>query len=510
MKIKALLYICAVLLIVEPVFSFEFKRASTFEDAYKATCRVNVSGARGTGTFNGVDVENNRALILTNCHVVGNNSRATLDFWTNGTRESVEGRVVARYYDARKPADFALIAVDVDALARVNPPFVALSGCDGTPGENSFIISAGAPKGRFVQAWTGRTLEYFNGRTIEFKPGPVPGQSGSAIISRINGELWQTGILTWLIGTEGSDESKGGAIPISILYECLKGTTSAAHGGEVIPPGAVECSEKYEAPAIIEFTAKDCPPCRDALKDVESLRNGGARVYVYDVATTAGAEMVERYKIDRTPTWLVVDEGWNEKARCVGVGHVQELLKTFKDLQKNTAPKLDVEDFRTRAPVYDGGDAVGFFDDADNKWRDRLKNKGEEEEEEGDAGPAPVCPSCPIKKNPSTGLQGGGASALTEGVTSAINNLGGRVADGVLDVLGEKLKALRFVLLCFGAAAGAVGCFFYDVAKFIFFRAIKKPLLTMLKAYARAVTSQGEDEAAPTDGKRTKTPKNGG
>lgn len=510
MKIKALLYICSVFLVVEPVFSFEFKRAATFEDAYKATCRVNVNGARGTGTFNGVDVENNRALILTNCHVVGNNQRATLDFWTNGTRESVEGRVVARYYDARKPADFALIAVDVDALARVNPPFVALSGCDGTPGENSFIISAGAPKGRFVQAWTGRTLEYFNGRTIEFKPGPVPGQSGSAIISKINGELWQTGILTWLIGTEGSDESKGGAIPISILYECLKGTTSAAHGGEVIPPGAVECSERYEAPAIIEFTAKDCPPCRDAVKDVESLRNGGARVYVYDVATTAGAEMVERYGVDRTPTWLVVDEGWNEKARSVGVGHVQDLLKAFKELQKDIAPKLDVEDFRARAPVYDGGDAVGFFDDADSRWRDRL-NKSKGEEEDGDAAPVPACPTCPIKKNPSIGLQqGGGTSALLENVTSAINNLGERVADGVLDVLGEKLKALRFVLLCFGAAAGAVGCFFYDVAKSIFFRAIKKPLLTMLKAYARAVTSQGEDEAAPTDGKKTKTPKNGG
>lgn len=508
MQIKTLLYICAVLLIVESAFSFEFKRAETFEDAYKATCRVNVNGARGTGTFNGVDVANNRALILTNCHVVGNNSRATLDFWTNGTRESVEGRVVARYYDARKPADFALIAVDVDVLARVNPPFVALSGCDGTPGENSFIISAGAPKGRFVQAWTGRTLEYFNGRTIEFKPGPVPGQSGSAIISKINGELWQTGILTWLIGTEGSDESKGGAIPISILYECLKGTTSAAHGGEVIPPGAVECSESHEAPAIIEFAAKDCPPCRDAVKDVETLRNGGARVYVYDVATAAGGEMVERYKVDRTPTWLVVDEGWNETARRVGVGHVQELLKTFKDLQREIPPKVNVEDFRTRAPVYDGGDAVGFFDDADNKWRDRLKNKGEEEEEEGDA--APVCPSCPIKKNPSTGLQGGGASALTEGVTSAINNLGGRVADGVLDVLGEKLKALRFVLVCFGAATAALGAFFYDILKIIFLRVIKKPLLTMLKAYARAVVSSDEDEVAPTDAKKTKTPKNGG
>lgn len=506
MKIKALLYICAVFLIVEPVFSFEFKRAATFEDAYKATCRVNVNGARGTGTFNGVDVENNRALILTNCHVVGNNQRATLDFWTNGTRESVEGRIVARYYDARKPADFALIAVDVDALARVNPPFVALSGCDGAPGENSFIISAGAPKGRFVQAWTGRTLEYFNGRTIEFKPGPVPGQSGSAIISKINGELWQTGILTWLIGTEGSDESKGGAIPISILYECLKGTTSAAHGGEVIPPGAVECSEKYEAPAIIEFTAKDCPPCRDAVKDVETLRNGGARVYVYDVATAAGAEMVERYGVDRTPTWLVVDEGWNEKARRVGGGHSQELLKTFKELQKDTAPKLDVEDFRSRAPVYDGGDAVGFFDDADSVWRDRLKkNKGEEED--GDA--APACPSCPIKKNPSTGLQGGGASALTEGVTSAINNLGGRVAHGVLDVLGEKLKALRFVLVCFGAATAALGAFFYDLLKIVFLRVIKKPLLTMLKAYARAVVSRDEDEVAPADAKKTKSPKNG-
>lgn len=219
-----------------------FRRAETFEDAFKASCRVSVDGARGSGAFFGEC--DGTAYILTNYHVVTNATRARLDFWANGRQESVEGVVDWRYYDAGVPCDFARIAVPSDKLAYINPPWVALGGSDARPSDNAVIISSGAPDGRFVQSWKGWTEGYYNNRTCIFSPPPVPGQSGSAIIEKIDGALFITGILTWLIGEKGRDESKGGAIPIANLYKALSRNPAQNAGifeELAIPPDAIEC-----------------------------------------------------------------------------------------------------------------------------------------------------------------------------------------------------------------------------------------------------------------------------
>ena len=148
-KIPTLFLTLVLVLVATCVYAVDFRRAKNFEDAFNASCRVSVSNARGTGTFIGVDNESGNALILTNYHVVTNNTRATVDFWTNGEKQSVSGQVIARFYDAKKPADFALIAVNANELKRIDPPFVALAGKDGTPDANSYILSAGAPKGLY-------------------------------------------------------------------------------------------------------------------------------------------------------------------------------------------------------------------------------------------------------------------------------------------------------------------------------------------------------------------------
>ena len=84
----------------------DFRRAeNTLDDVFAASCRVNVSGARGSGTFNGV--KDGLAYISTNYHVVSNQKNATVDFWTNGVKQTLAGRVAWRAYDANLPADFA-------------------------------------------------------------------------------------------------------------------------------------------------------------------------------------------------------------------------------------------------------------------------------------------------------------------------------------------------------------------------------------------------------------------
>lgn len=221
-----------------------FRRAKTFEDAFDASCRVTVDNARGSGTFFGVDGA--KAYILTNYHVVTTAKRATLDFWTNGQRQSIQGVIDWRYYDATTPCDFARIAVDANDLKRIDPPWVALGGADAYPTINSVIISSGAPDGRFCQVWKGWNETYYNGRTLIFSPPPVPGQSGSGIVERLGDDLFITGVLTWLIGEKGRDDSKGGAIPIANLYKALDDLPATDAGvfnvPDAIPPNATECN----------------------------------------------------------------------------------------------------------------------------------------------------------------------------------------------------------------------------------------------------------------------------
>lgn len=415
---KKIILVVALLLITGQVFGATFKRAKTFEDAYNASCRVSVANARGTGTFVGVDKANNRAIILTNYHVVTNNTNATLDFWTNGVRQSVSGRVFSRIYDAKKPADFAFIEVSLDELAKIDPPYIALGGKDAAPDANSYIISAGAPKGRFVQAWKGKVMGYYNGSTVMFQPGPVPGQSGSAVVSEINGELWVTAVLTWLLGTEGSDDSRGGAIPIANLYASLNGQQNTLFNEEEspIPPDAVECAEK--APYVIEFVRNNCEPCVQAKDDVKKIGDAGVRVEVINTSLEKNKDVVSKNKVQFTPTFIVFDAQGEEFSRYVGPGVTSRVLhdidrlnsqKEEKTEQKSEPPKPQTdaappapeplksyeshitpnftrlpqlytdptpEDFRNRAPVYEYIDS-SFLEDSNSLWANRNKGKGE-------------------------------------------------------------------------------------------------------------------------------------
>lgn len=449
-------------------FAAEFRRAKTFQDCYEASCRVCVSNARGTGTFIGFDSEKDRCLILTNYHVVTNNSSARLDFWTNGTLQSVNGKVFARFYNAQIPYDFALISVDPDELAKIAPPYIALAGKDAAPDSKSFIISSGAPKGRHVQAWKGQVLGYFNGATVEFRPAPVPGQSGSAIVSEVDGQLWITGVLTWLIGAEGADESKGGAIPISNLYRALNGRTDASTGSESpIPPDATECVEK--APYCVEIFQDNCKPCDDAQKDAEQIKKAGYGLAGYNASLKEGARRAIELGVKSTPTFIVYDGTGTETARFEGAGHGAEIIAALKLSEKTTAPKtkskaqkeppkpttteeepdylqedlllyeqdlftlpnLDDEtdsasfDFRNRAPVYENADDyedAGFFDDSDACWRQRKGQRNQERPQE--QAPTPQAPTPPT---------------IDEGKLG--DRLGNRLRNGLSDSLGAQIES---------------------------------------------------------------------
>lgn len=482
----SILYLAAVvylLLVVADVYALDFVRAKTLEDAHGASCRVCVSGARGTGFFFGAKGDD--AYIATNYHVVTKNDSARLDFWTNGKMESINGRIDWRAFDRDSPEDFAVIVVSAAELKKINPPWIALGGSDAKPSVGAVIVSSGAPDGRFTQAWKGQVLEYYNGKTAVFSPPPVPGQSGSAVCEYIDGELFVTGILTWLLGEKGRDDSKGGAIPIANLYKALakRGVDVDYHDPNVspIPPNATECAESTAvAPCVLEFTQANCPPCVEAERDVELLRALNVPVYVYDVTTERGAEYAKRYKIDRTPTFVLTNERYAPVQTFVGAGKSEEIRTAFeslksKTIQNDSTPKHEddgsqprerlsipftpepspsplnlpelaplqapVNDFRNRPPVFEYANDVGIFKDSDERWQalKRKREKRRSEESPDDDGEAQK------QTRPRLGerLTDGAIDSIAARIENAVNQ---KIED-MKAAMKEKWEACKFVLL---------------------------------------------------------------
>ena len=346
-----------------------FRRAETFEDAHAASCRVCVEGARGTGFFVGADGAD--AYVVTNCHVVTTNRVAKLDFWTNGKMESVSGRVVWRYFDVETPGDFAALVVDSGELKTIDPPFLALGGADARPSVGALIVSCGAPDGRFPQAWKGQILEYFNGATAVFSPPPVPGQSGSPICEFVDGELFVTGILTWLIGEKGQDDSKGGAIPIMNLYSGLNRPNAPVDfrdpNASAIPPGAVECASRDVAADGAEGALVSRLNAQDNSMSIGRETTGSAPRW----ARASGSNMIATQELQ------VISS--DQSAQAPSPSDSTPLLD-----DPEIEPKIE-NNFRNRPSVREFADDLKIFEDSDRRWRDRGKEKAPRQDNESES-----------------------------------------------------------------------------------------------------------------------------
>ncbi len=370
---------------IKAALGVEFRRAQSFEDAHAASCRITAGASRGTGTFIGAIGES--AYILTNYHVVTKNTDVILDFWTNSKKERLSGKVAWRYYDAALPADFAIIEVNAESLKNsINPPFVALGGKDAKPSINGFIVSSGAPDGRFTQAWKGIVEDYYQNATALFSPPPVPGQSGSGILEYKGDDLFLTGVLTWLIGEKGSDGSKGGAIPVSNIYIAASRGKLAPTGVQTIlspiPPDASECSAlSDEVDAIIEkndrkifyFRADGCKACAAAAPDVSRLIRAGENIVPVDTGTKSGLDFAKSEEIKEIPC-IVVYSGINKKTIEAREIIDKGLYVAFQDYLREQKETSKRKDFRERDPVRDEATIRGILHESDERWNSRQES----------------------------------------------------------------------------------------------------------------------------------------
>lgn len=315
-----------------------FRRGVTWEDAHAATFRVDVNGARGTAVFIGCPKDRpDVAVFLTNYHVVTKNNEANLTSWGDHLQRSVRGKVVWRAYDINKPWDFATLEADAATLKReIDPPYIQIAGPGVKPGRGAKILSAGCPDGRFAQSWGGSIVDYYDEKTAVFTPPPVPGQSGSGIFEEIDGELYQVGVLTWLFGEKGRDDSTGGAIPISNLYDAARGVTPAGVTSEpAVPANATECdvtltSAKTTVPVVAAaeksgcrvdavavaraanatscffFFKNNCPACDRVRPELLRLAKEGYRFDWYNTDTPVGNGVATKYGVFQVPTAILV------------------------------------------------------------------------------------------------------------------------------------------------------------------------------------------------------------
>lgn len=355
--------------------------ARTMEDLHAASCRVLAldaggRGAVGTGTVCGVISEG--YCVLTNWHVVGARRSVKVQFFGDGHLIESPGTVIASWHDDAQPYDFALITVPISGLAGYEPPYVPLAEPTARPQAGDMILSCGCSEGRWPMAWKGH-IERLGEGTFQFQPAPKGGQSGSAIVRRIDGRLYITGVLTWRVGGErggGEERMRGGAISIGKLYDAYEGR-SRTRGGSVVPPDATWCAAANSAERryavytangittggsagqtavgkgdleVLFFTQEGCVPCREAEGIVKRYAALGYPIRTIVLGSASGREEGRVRSVVSTPTFIVLDRSSGrerEVSRFTGARSLEQRLGRI--FTEDAEPRADL------SPIFDRG-----------------------------------------------------------------------------------------------------------------------------------------------------------
>ena len=200
------------------------------------------------------------------------------------------------------------------------------------------------------------------------------------------------------------------------------------------------------------------------MKDVAELREKKIPVYVFDATDSYGSELAERYKVDKTPTFVVLDAKYNPATRFVGAGVAPQVADAYnalvdscpislgtptdpdgksddEDLAPTSSPGVPQNttppsyDFRTRPAVYDVSSDVGFLEDSNNRWLNRgrkeePKQGGKENENS--------------EKRPKFGEKL--ADSVVDSITTRIEKKINDKADSVRNDLRNKWNAVKYRL----------------------------------------------------------------
>ena len=208
------------LLVFLSLTSISWAKFLTLNEIGQASCRVNASIARGSGTA--ISSDGQYVYVLTNAHVVGDSTNVTCEFFRYGRKtRALPGEVIWKAYSERSVLDFAIIRMGRSLFGSMPPRIVPIAPPSHAVSINDYICSAGCPQARWLQLWEGHALSKSSRDQVLFTPPPLGGQSGSGVYTVIKGHTYLVGILTWRI-----DQDKGGAIHLSNFIKAIRGETA--------------------------------------------------------------------------------------------------------------------------------------------------------------------------------------------------------------------------------------------------------------------------------------------
>ena len=232
----------------------------------ESACRVGVRGASGSGTT--IFEDKDSYYVLTNAHVVGNATNATVEYFRpHGWKTNkISGTVVWKAYENRTDIDLAVIRINKTNVGKYKPRIIPVAPDGYVLKRGMYLLTAGSPGARWLSIREGTILEN-SGTRILFIPEPVGGQSGSGVIVNIkgkNGELHSVvgAVLTWGVGSSGKDSNgfdnqKSGGVLIQSFHDILKGRKVAP---QRIPPNYIEIAKKTKGEICTQL-CKTCSKC---------------------------------------------------------------------------------------------------------------------------------------------------------------------------------------------------------------------------------------------------------
>lgn len=272
----------------------EVSDGDRLEQVVRATVRVTVNGACGSGTIVGKDSAGN-ALVLTNAHVAGTTRgrRATIQRWdSNGDSERGVGKIIAAGYGRGLSVDFALLKCEPGFAQDVTPIPLA----DRYPAPDVMVTNYGCPRCEWPSLQVLK-LKRSEGQILRWQPEAIGGRSGSSLIDYTDNGPRVVGLLTWAGGGDGLGQSTPflldamqGQLPKSLeplpddVFEVQSDSRSttvwqvpATTGGDplAIPVWNTELSFQSDQSLIDSITEKPKPEVKPNSDDDSKSKPGG-------------------------------------------------------------------------------------------------------------------------------------------------------------------------------------------------------------------------------------------
>lgn len=164
---------------------------------FESITKVDAGNSLGSG--NCINIDSKYVYILTNAHVVGNDSVVKVKFYKKGY-ESIDfpATVIWKLYKRNEPLDMALLTVD-RSLLKFTPKVIKFD-FDHIYKEKDTTLTIGCPEGEWPRAYNGHIVDA-GGGTFRITPTVIPGQSGSALLNHDGTKA--IGLIAWQEGNYG-------------------------------------------------------------------------------------------------------------------------------------------------------------------------------------------------------------------------------------------------------------------------------------------------------------------